>query len=135
MAILIVADNDVGGAVLALRRIIESAAWAVLSAPLVLEFKTFADIGLGHNAPDLVVWTTCQQLGAVLITGNRAGGADSLDEAIRQISSPASLPVVTIGDADRLVREPSYAEAAALGLIDLLERIETLRGSGRLYIP
>jgi len=39
---LILADNDVGGAVAVLRRILESEEWAEFSATLVLRFVEFA---------------------------------------------------------------------------------------------
>lgn len=42
---LILADNDVGGAVAARRRIVESDEWAEFSATLDLRFVEFADVG------------------------------------------------------------------------------------------
>ena len=125
---LILADNDVGGAVTALRRILESAV-------LALRFVEFEDVGLARDASDRAVWQTCQEVGAVLITGNRASGNDSLEQMIRDHAGADSLPVVTIGDPQRLVRDRAYASECAIRLLDLLERIETLRGTGRLFIP
>ena len=69
---LILADNDVGGAVTALRRVLESAAWGEFTATLELRFVAFADVGLARDASDRTVWSRCQEVGAVLITGNRA---------------------------------------------------------------
>ena len=76
---LILADNDVGGAVTALRRILESEEWAEFSATLALRFVEFADVGLARDASDRVVWQICQEVGAVLITGNRASSDNSLE--------------------------------------------------------
>jgi hypothetical protein len=132
---LILADNDVGGAVTALRRILESEEWAEFSAALALRFVEFADVGLARDALDRVVWQTCQEVGAVLITGNRASGDNSLEQTIQDHAGADSLPVVTIGDPQRLVRDRAYASECAMRLLDLLERIETLRGTGRLFIP
>ena len=132
---LILADNDVGGAVTALRRILASEEWAEFSATLALRFAEFADVSLARDASDRVVWQTCQEVGAVLITGNRTSGDDSLEQTIRDHIGPDSLPVVTIGDPQRLVRDRAYASVCAMRLLDLLERIETLRGTGRLFIP
>ena len=132
---LILADNDVGGAVAALRRVLESEEWAEFSAALVLRFVEFEDLSLACDASDRVVWQTCQEMGAVLITGNRASGDDSLEQMIRDHAGADSLPVVTIGDPQRLVRDRAYASECAIRLLDLLERIETLRGTGRLFIP
>jgi len=132
---LILADNDVGGAVAALRRILESEEWAAFSATLALRFVEFVDVGLRRDASDRVVWQTCQEVGAVLITGNCASGDDSLEQTIQDHAGADSLPVVTIGDPQRLVRDRAYASECAMRLLDLLERIETLRGAGRLFIP
>ena len=132
---LILTDNDVGGAVTALRRILTSEEWAEFSATLALCFVEFEDVGLVRDASDRVVWQTCQEVGAVLITGNRASGDDSLEQTIRDYAGGDSLPVVTIGDPQRLVRDRAYASECAIRLLDVLERIETLRGTGRLFIP
>jgi len=132
---LMLADNDVGGAVAALRRILESEEWAEFSAMLALRFVEFIDVGLTRDASDRVVWQTCQEVGAVLITGNRTSGDGSLEQTIRDRAGTDSLPVVTVGDPQRLIRDRMYASECAMRLLDLLERIETLRGTGRLFIP
>jgi len=89
---LILADNDVGGAVAALQRILESEEWAEFSATLALRFIEFADVGLARDASDRVVWQTCQEVEAVLITGNRASGDDSLEQTIQDHTGADSLP-------------------------------------------
>ena len=76
---LILADNDVGGAVAAVRGISESEAWTAFSATLALRFVEFADVGWARDASDHVVWRTCQEVGAGLITGNRASSDNSLE--------------------------------------------------------
>jgi hypothetical protein len=81
------------------------------------------------------VWHRCQEVGAVLITGNRASGTESLEQTIQDDTAADSLPVVTIGDPQRVVRDSVYTRACAMSLLDLLERLETLRGTGRLFIP
>lgn len=132
---LILADNDVGGAVMTLRRILESKEWAEFAAALNLRFGEFENVGLARDASDRMVWQTCQKAGAVLITGNRTSGAESLEQTIQDQAKSDSLPVVTIGDPQRVVRNQSYARECAVSLLDLLDRIETLRGTGRLFIP
>jgi hypothetical protein len=132
---LILADNDVGGAVAVLRRLLETGERAEFSALIGVEFIDFESLGLPRDAPDRTVWQVCQAAGAVLITGNRASGAASLDQAIRELSGAASLPVLTLADPKRLLRDPAYAETAAVRLLDFLERIDSLRGIGRLFIP
>ena len=76
---LVVADNDVIGAVSCLRHILESEDWAEYLSDLGVWFTTFEELGLARDAPDKLVWLTCQNAGALLITANRAGDADSLD--------------------------------------------------------
>jgi hypothetical protein len=132
---LILADNDVGGAVAALRRILESVEWATFSVMLDLRFIEFTDVGLARDASDPLVWHTCQEVGAVLITGNRASGDSSLEHTIREHAGADNLPVVTIGDPQRVIRDPAYAQECAISLLDVLDRIEMLRGTGRLFIP
>jgi hypothetical protein len=132
---LVVADNDVIGAVTALQRILESQEWAGYCELLEITFSSFAELGLPRDASDRTVWVTCQKADAVLVTANRAGGADSLDETVRQLATADSLPVITIADPQRLVRDRLHAEDCAIRLLDYLERVESLRGTNRIFIP
>jgi hypothetical protein len=132
---LILADNDVTGAVAVLRRTLESGEWAEYAAQLDLRFLRFADLGLLRNASDRSVWQACQAAGAVLITANRTGGDDSLERTLDELSGPDTLPVITLADPQRIFRDPSYAADSALQLLDYLERIHSLRGTVRLFVP
>jgi hypothetical protein len=129
--LLIVADNDSIGAVAALRQLVLVEFLVLASA----EFTDLAALGRSPAAPDRDVWLACQNAGALLLTGDRQGGADSLDEAIRQLSDETSLPVITLADARRVLSDRNHAEEAALRLLDSIGRIDTLRGTGRLFIP
>ena len=131
----ILTDNDVIGAVKVLRRILASPVWGDMTATLELQFMELQDVALPANAPDVAVWQRSQEVGALLITGNRASGEGSLDRTIAEQAGPASLPVLTVGDPRRVIRDPVYARECALSLLDFVERIETLRGTGRLFIP
>ena len=132
---LILTDNDVVGAVRVFRRILASPEWMGLTTALELEFIELQDVELPADAPDVAVWQRSQEVGALLITGNRSSGEGSLDQTIAEHGSPESLPVLTIGDPRRVIRDPVYARACAFSLLDFVERIETLRGTGRLFIP
>ena len=71
-----------------------------------------------------------------MITGNRNDdGADSLEATIRNENQPDSPPVITFGDADRVLRDRVYAEQVAERLLDYLMRIDEVRGTGRIYVP
>jgi hypothetical protein len=131
----ILTDNDVIGAVRVLRRILASPAWVDLTVALELQFMELQDVALPADAPDVAVWQRSQEVGALLITGNRASGEGSLDHTITERAGPGNLPVLTIGDPRRVIRDPVYARECALSLLDFVERIETLRGTGRLFIP
>jgi chemotaxis response regulator CheB len=131
----IMADNDVIGAVQAVRKLVESAAWRDLAVGVTFTFVDFESLSLLPTASDREVWQACQAADVVLITANRTGGAESLTEVISQLGDDNSLPVITIGDAKRAVRDRDYLEDCAFALLDLIENIEALRGAGRLFIP
>jgi hypothetical protein len=72
----------------------------------------------------------------VLLTSNRnADGPDSLEATIRAENQPDSLPVITISNHERVLQDRQYAERVAESLLDYLERIDEVRGTGRLYVP
>jgi hypothetical protein len=112
-AMRILTDNDVVGAVRAFRRILESPEWVELTATLELEFIALKDVELSADASDVTVWQRSQEVGALLITGNRSSGAGSLDQTIAEQSGPESLPVLTIGDPRRVIRDPVYGPVRA----------------------
>ena len=65
---LVMADNDVIGAVSALRQLIESAAWRDLAVGISLTFIDFESLSLAPTASDREVWQACQAADVVLIT-------------------------------------------------------------------
>jgi hypothetical protein len=69
---LILTDNDMVGAVRVFRHILASSEWVGLTATLELEFIELQDIELPADAPDVAVWQRSQEVGALLITGNRS---------------------------------------------------------------
>src|SRR5215831_16854586 len=75
---LLLTDNDVIGAVRVLRRILESPEWVDMTATLELQFIALQDVELPADAPDVAVWQRSQEVGALLITGNRSSGEGSL---------------------------------------------------------
>jgi hypothetical protein len=132
----ILADINVGRQRDAILAIWVSDGWRDLWSGLGLVVENFPGLGLSHDASDAVIWRTCQREGLVLVTGNRnRRGPDSLEAVIRDENQPDSLPVITIADADRVLRDRLYAERVAEGLLDYLMRIEEVRGVGRLYVP
>ncbi|BBD69928.1 hypothetical protein NIES4072_27360 [Nostoc commune NIES-4072] len=56
---------------------------------------------LSINSDDRVVWRLAQENQMILLTANRSiKGKDSLEQVIREENTLASLPVITIGNAD-----------------------------------
>ena len=132
----ILADINVEKQRRAILAIWSSAAWRDLWTDLGLSVVSFPVLGLPFNSSDAVVWRTCQKEELVLITGNRnMRGPDSLEAVIQGENQSDSLPVITIADQDRVLRDRLYAENVAESLLDYLIRIDLVRGAGRLYVP
>ena len=132
----ILADINVIGHVQVLLEILEGNYWGELWKELDLTIHTFDEIGLSPDVPDSLLWRRCQDLNIVLITTNRnAEGPESLEMTIRRENGPSSLPVLTSADNERVATDREYAVLTAEVLIDYLIRIDTLHGTGRLFLP
>jgi hypothetical protein len=106
--------------------------WSALS----LECFAFSDFDLDSEISDRELWEWCQQAQIILLTLNRnQKGTDSLEEAIRMLNTPESLPVMTIGSGRRFMEEPTYRNQCADRCLEFLYDMENLRGTGRLYLP
>ena len=97
----------------------------------------FSDVGLPFNADDEVVWQLCQEENYLLLTGNRrtVDGEDSLELTIRRLYAPNILPVLTIGDLNRVLHDRDYCERCAERLAEIVLDLVALRGVTRLYLP
>jgi hypothetical protein len=97
---------------------------------------TLAEFGLVADASDRAVWEACQRAQVILLTANRNDeGPDSLAATIQQYNTPHSLPVFTLANDQRVLRDRQYAETVADRLIEFLFDIDSYRGTGRLYLP
>ncbi len=132
----IISDNDVLGHVSRLMDVCEAPPWTELWNDLECVLCTLEDLNLTDDVTDAVLWQACQDHEIVLITGNRnADGPESLEVTIRQRNRPDCLPVLTLADPDRIARDPGYRELVVERLFDVLIDIDSLRGTGRLYLP
>jgi hypothetical protein len=132
----ILADINVGAQVRGLVSIWTSDTWRELWNDLGLVVEDFPALGLAYNALDSVIWRTCQREGLVLITGNRnKRGPDSLEAVIQNENQPASLPVITIADTERVLQDRQYAHTVSERLLEKLIAIDDFRGTGRIYVP
>ena len=92
---------------------------------------TFADIGMPKETSDREVWRYVQNHQLILLTANRNGkDEDSLTQTIRNENSPTSLPVLTVGDADRILQDNSYCKQCAERIIDIVMDVENYLGAG-----
>lgn len=104
---------------------------------LFLEFKVFREVGLEQGATDETVWRFCQENGYLLLTGNRTAkdGQRSLEFTVRRLVTDISLPVITIGDLDRILVDRGYCERCAEQLAEIVMDLEErYRGVTRLYL-
>jgi hypothetical protein len=132
----IMADHNVEGHLQVLLNIWSSPGWADLWAEAACGIESFERLGLADTASDADIWRLCQVREIVLLTGNRnAEGEDSLELTIKRLGTAQSLPVLTISDPDRLMKDRPYAEDVAAQALDYIRDIENMRGAGRLYLP
>ncbi|MEH2049727.1 DUF5615 family PIN-like protein [Nostoc sp.] len=101
-----------------------------------IQFVTFAEIELSINSDDRVVWRVAQENQMILLTANRSmKGKDSLEQVMREENTVISLPVITIGNTDRLLNDSKYRERCVERLIEIVLNIDDYRGSMRIFIP
>lgn len=103
--ITIFVDHDIEGQAALLLSTLASQGWVDLG---LLRVATFAELSLPVESSDREVWRFSQAHGMLLLTGNRnMTGEDSLEQTIRDENQPDSIPVVTIGNVNR-VAESAY---------------------------
>jgi hypothetical protein len=80
--------------------------------------------------------STVKREQVVLLTTHRNDeGPESLAFTIQHQNTPQSLPVFTLVNDQRVLRDRQYAETVADRLIAALFDIDRYCGTGRLYLP
>ena len=131
--IVLLADHNLEGHAHLLFGTLQVMGWADL---LDLRLVTFAEIGMAQDTADREVWRRAQVLDMLLLTDNRNNeGPDSLEQTLRDEQSPTSLPVLTVGNAERLLTDRHYRHACAERLVEILVDLERYVGTPRIYIP
>jgi hypothetical protein len=103
---------------------------------LPIRFVTFEEMGLSIDSNDRVVWRLAQQNKMILLTANRSmKDEDSLEQVMREENTPNSFPVVTIGNADRVLNDSIYRERCVDRLIEIAIYIGNYMGARRVFIP
>jgi len=60
---------------------------------------------------------------------------DSLEQVMREESTSRSFPVVTIGNADRVLNDSIYRERCVDRLVEIVIYINNYMGARRVFIP
>lgn len=114
--------------------------WAQISSEgwpdlLSIHFVQFADVGLSFTSSDREVWRFAQDNAMILLTGNRnMKDEDSLEITIREENTATSLPVITVGNVDRMIAK-AYRDKCESRLLEVVLYIENYLGAGRVFIP
>lgn len=103
---------------------------------VLIRFITFDEVSLPIDSDDRVVWRLAQSNQMILLTANRSmKGENSLEQVMREEITSTSLPVITIGDADRLLNDSEYRQRCTIRLVEIVIDINTYLGVSRLFIP
>lgn len=103
---------------------------------LALDLRKFQEVGLSYGADDETVWRFCQANGYLLLTGNRTtkDGHQSLELIVRRLVTPTTLPVLTIGNLQRVLSDGYYCERCAERLAEIVYDLVAHLGVMRLYL-
>jgi hypothetical protein len=126
-------DHNLKGHALVFFGAIASQGWLDIVS---IRFVTFAELELSIASDDRVVWRLAQENQMILLTANRSmKGKDSLEQVMREENTSASLPVVTISNADRLLNDSEYRGRCVESLIKIVLDMDSYRGARRIFIP
>ncbi len=126
-------DHNLEGHALLLSGILANLGWLDL---LQIRLTTFEEMALSVTSNDRVVWRFAQANEMILLTANRSmKGNNSLEQGIREENTSTSLPVVTIGDADRVLIDPDYRNRCVDRLIEIVFDLDDYKGAMRLFVP
>ncbi|MEO0532894.1 MAG: ACP S-malonyltransferase [Cyanobacteria bacterium P01_A01_bin.123] len=129
---IILVDYNLTGYIVLFQGTLAAEGWLDL---LSIRFVTLKEAGLATDSNDRIIWQFAQSNQMLLLTANRnAKGKDSLEQTIREEATSTSLPVITIGNLDRLI-EREYREQCSARLADIVLSIENYLGVSRLFIP
>jgi hypothetical protein len=101
-----------------------------------IRFVMFEEVGLSIDSNDRVVWRLAQENRMILLTANRSmKDEDSLEQVMREENTQNSLPVVTIGNADRVLNDSNYRERCVDRLVEIAIYTVNYMGARRIFIP
>ncbi|HST87142.1 MAG TPA: hypothetical protein VLJ14_02090 [Ktedonobacterales bacterium] len=119
---VILADHDIERHARLLFATLQALDWAQL---LDIHLAGFNEVGLVETSSDREVWRRVQQLDMLLLTNNRnKEGSDSLEQTLREELTSTSLPVLTIGNAERFLASQTYRERCANRVAEIAEDLD-----------
>jgi hypothetical protein len=132
MTIRILLDHDIEGYGVFVKAGLHETGW---DQDFQFEFVRLDDLGLPANCPDCEIWRRCQQDGLLLLTQNRNSDDEtSLQITLERENTAPSLPVLTLGDAERL-RAADYRWQVANSFATVVVYLDYYRGTGRVFVP
>jgi hypothetical protein len=128
----ILVDHNIEGYALDLLAVLAKEGWLEI---VDISILTFVEAGLPYNSSDRTVWRFAQANGMILLTNNRnMEGEDSLEQTLREENSLTSVPVLTIGNINRLSQRV-YRERCAAHLLQVIVDLPIYLGRSRVFIP
>jgi hypothetical protein len=124
-------DHNIEGHAMLLWGTLTAEGWPDL---LALCMVTFPQVGLSYASSDREVWRFAQAQHMLLTANRRMQGEHTLEHTIREENTPTSLPVLTIGNANRML-EKAYRERCVIRLVEVGLDLENYLGTGRVFIP
>ncbi len=125
-------DRNIEGYAILLLGTLTAGGWLEL---LPIKFVMLEDIGLPITASDRVIWHFAQNHQMIILTANRRKkGIDSLEQIIQEENTQGALPVITLGNTDRM-SDFEYRERCSIRLVEILFDLDNYLGAGRLFIP
>ncbi|MEG4944333.1 ACP S-malonyltransferase [Microcoleus sp. F4-D5] len=101
-----------------------------------IRFVMFEEVGLSIDSNDRVVWRLAQENRMILLSANRSmKDEESLEQVMREENTQNSLPVVTIGNADRVLNDSIYRERCVDRLVEIAIYTVNYMGARRIFIP
>lgn len=101
-----------------------------------IRFVMFEEVGLSIDSSDRAVWRVAQENQMILLTANRSmKDEDSLEQVMREENTQNSLPVVTVGNADRVLNDSSYRERCVDRIVEIAIYKVNYVGARRVFIP
>ncbi len=94
---------------------------------------------LPHDTNDRTLWKFCQDQHCLLVTDDRSGrDPDGLQCVIDECAQLDSLPVLTPGNRERVLKDSEYQRCVCLSIADVIVDViwfGKFLGEGRVFLP